>query len=474
LEKIFSSSRDSENRQPANPKKVHGKIKKIFYIFITLCLLAFAGVAAYLLVPSAKIILVPNILKNKIEANIHGASDGGTDATNIAVRVLDETQDISLTYEVTGENSVSGKKASGSVVIYNEYSSSSQTLIATTRLQSTDGKIFRLLKNVVVPGTTNVGGTIQPGAIEAEVVADQAGSDFNIDPTDFKIPGFANGPKFDKFYAKSSSSFSGGTSDGTSGGSAKVTQQDIDSAKAKAEAAINDKINSVISGELQTGEVALPQAEKITITKNNNTINYLPFGELDIYTQFLPKDLNPEFKSDILFFGRISAYKGIEYLIEAFRIVKKNYPNLKLIIAGSGKLYFESNLADNDSSVKVINRYITNEELASLISQTRIIVCPYTDATQSGVAMTAFAFNKPVIATDTGGFPDIIIPGKTGFLVPVRDAENLANAIIKILQNPFLEKELSEKIRNFMQTSEFSWASITQKMQSIYQKAMRN
>jgi glycosyltransferase involved in cell wall biosynthesis len=209
-------------------------------------------------------------------------------------------------------------------------------------------------------------------------------------------------------------------------------------------------------------------------SRSNNTINYLPFGELDIYTQFLPKDLNPEFKSDILFFGRISAYKGIEYLIEAFRIVKKNYPNLKLIIAGSGKLYFESNLADNDSSVKVINRYITNEELASLISQTRIIVCPYTDATQSGVAMTAFAFNKPVIATDTGGFPDIIIPGKTGFLVPVRDAENLANAIIKILQNPFLEKELSEKIRNFMQTSEFSWASITQKMQSIYQKAMRN
>ena len=271
LEKMFSSSRSSENRQSANPKKVRGKIKKIFYVFITLCLLAFAGVAAYLLVPSAKIILVPNILKNKIEANIHGASDGGTDATNIAVRVLDETQDISLTYEVTGKNSVSGKKASGSVVVYNEYSSSSQTLIATTRLQSTDGKIFRLLKNVVVPGTTNIGGTIQPGAIEAEVVADQAGSDFNIDPTDFKIPGFAGGPKFDKFYAKSSQSFSGGSSDGEDSGSVKVTQQDIDSAKAKAGSAINDKINSVISGELQTGEVALPQAEKITITKN--TVN---------------------------------------------------------------------------------------------------------------------------------------------------------------------------------------------------------
>jgi hypothetical protein len=55
---------------------------------------------------------------------------------------------------------------------------------------------------------------VQPGAIEAEVIADQAGSDFNIDPTDFKIPGFSGGPKFDKFYAKSSKSFSGGSSDG--------------------------------------------------------------------------------------------------------------------------------------------------------------------------------------------------------------------------------------------------------------------
>ena len=271
LEKIFSSSRNAENNQTAEPKKVRGKIRKIFYVFITLCLLAFAGVMTYLLIPSAKIIIVPNILKDKIEANIHGASNVEVNASNIPVRVLDENQDISLVYEVTGKNFNSGKKATGSAVIYNEYSSSSQTLIATTRLESVDGKIFRLVKNVVVPGTTKVDGTVQPGAIEIEVVADQSGSDFNIDPTDFKIPGFAGGPKFDKFYAKSSKSFSGGSSEGENNGTTKVTQQDIDNAKAKAGSDINDKINSVISDELQTGEVALPQAEKITITKN--TVN---------------------------------------------------------------------------------------------------------------------------------------------------------------------------------------------------------
>ena len=271
LEKIFSSSRNSENIQYSSPKKVHGKIKKIFYIFITVCLLALVGVAIYLLVPSAKIIIVPNILKNKIEANIHGTNDNNENDSNIPIRVFDESTDISLTYEVTGGGSASGKKAIGSVVIYNEYSSSPQPLIATTRLQTEDGKIFRLVKNTVVPGTTNIDGTVQPGAIEADVVADQSGNDFNIDPTDFKIPGFAGGPKFDKFYAKSSKSFTGGSSDSISGGSAKVTQQDIDSAKAKAESAINDKISNIISDELKAGEVALSQAEKITITKN--TVN---------------------------------------------------------------------------------------------------------------------------------------------------------------------------------------------------------
>ena len=132
--------------------------------------------------------------------SVRGSISAQIDAENIPIRVIDETQEVSLSYDVTGKNAASGKKAHGSVVIYNEYNSSPQTLVATTRLESSDGKIFRLTKNIVVPGTTVVGGSPQPGAIEAEVVADQAGSEYNIDQTKFTIPGFSGGPKFDKFY----------------------------------------------------------------------------------------------------------------------------------------------------------------------------------------------------------------------------------------------------------------------------------
>lgn len=271
LEKIFSSSRNSAPNQLVNPSKVRSKIKIAFFIFIAFCLLAFVGIIVYLLGPSAEIILVPNILKNKIELNVHGISDAEAGASTIPISVIDESQDISLTYEVSGKSASSGKKAHGTAVIYNEYSTSPQQLIATTRLESADGKIFRLVKNVVVPGTTKIDGTMQPGAIEVEVVADQAGSDYNIGPADFKIPGFADGPKFDKFYAKSANSFSGGSSDGESNGIKKVTQQDIDSAKEKTENALKERIDTIIAEKLKTNEIILPQAKKITITKN--TVN---------------------------------------------------------------------------------------------------------------------------------------------------------------------------------------------------------
>lgn len=270
LEKIFSSLPREQSKPVANnAKKLGKKSKKIFFGFMLFCLLILLSVTVYLLAPNAKITIIPNISKDKIDINIYVSNSAQADASNIPIRVIDQTQDISLSYDVTGKNAVSGKKAHGSVVIYNEYNSSPQTLIATTRLESADSKIFRLTKNVVVPGTTVVGGSSQPGAIEAEVIADQAGSDYNIDQTKFTVPGFAGGPKFDKFYAKSSASMTGGSSDGDIEPTV-VSQQDIDNAKIKTEADAKEKINDVISGELQAGEVALPQAEKITITKSSS------------------------------------------------------------------------------------------------------------------------------------------------------------------------------------------------------------
>ncbi len=273
LERMYSPAQGAEAqaKQSKNLPVAERKIKKIFIGFILLCLIAFVGVAVYLFFPSAKILIEPNIIKNKINLNLIGSSEiSEIDNLNIPIKIIDKDDTISFSYDMKGNSSLmSGKKAHGSVVIYNEYDSSPQVLIATTRLESSDGKIFRITKNVTVPGTTNVGGDIKPGAVTVEVTADQSGAEYNLEATNFKIPGFKDGPKYDKFYAKSTEIMTGGSAGEEVVGKGKIAQADIDSAKQKAEAEIKEKIAESVSADLSADEIVLTQAENITITKSS-------------------------------------------------------------------------------------------------------------------------------------------------------------------------------------------------------------
>lgn len=276
LEKMFSSvpsefskSNNTKTIEPTTPPSHREKrIKKAIVSFVALCLVAFAGTFAYLFLPSAKIFITPNVTKEKIDLNLI-ASDGFKEVAdlNMPIRVVSIDKSITMSHDVTSSVATNGKKAHGSVVIYNEYDSNPQTLVATTRLESDNGKIYRIAKNVVVPGTNSVAGEIKPGAVSVDIVADQAGGDFNIDKeTRFTIPGFKGGPKYDKFYAKGSS-IVGGSLDGETSGGGRISQTDIDNAKQKTEAALKDGIKDEIREKLAPGEIHLSQAEKIIITK---------------------------------------------------------------------------------------------------------------------------------------------------------------------------------------------------------------
>lgn len=270
LEKMYSSVKANQ-KNPNNEKShiVSGTSKKIFVSFISLCAVLLVFIAGYLFLPSAKITIVQSVLSEKVDVVVQGSSEIAIDdQNNIKIRVIEKEKEISMSYDAQGSQGGLGKKAHGSIIIYNEYDSSPQTLIATTRFESADGKIFRLVKNVVVPGTTLIGGETKPGAIEAEVVADQAGEDFNLQPSSFKIPGFKGSPKYDKFSAKSTENFVGGSLEG-GGSSSSVSQQDIDSAKQKTEKAIGEELKGLLDEELAEGEIILEQGEKISISKSS-------------------------------------------------------------------------------------------------------------------------------------------------------------------------------------------------------------
>ncbi len=122
----------------------------------------------------------------------------------------------------TGKKQVS-KKAGGQIIIYNAYSSQPQTLIATTRFETPDGKIYRLNKSITVPGAKIEGGKITASEIEATVFADQPGIEYNIDLTDFTIPGFKDPEKREKIYGRSKTKMEGGFV----GEAAVLTESDI-------------------------------------------------------------------------------------------------------------------------------------------------------------------------------------------------------------------------------------------------------
>ena len=171
---------------------------------------------------------------------------------------------------------------------------------------------------------------------------------------------------------------------------------------------------------------------------------------------------------NLLFFGRISPYKGIEYLLKAMKIVHKSLPNVKLTIAGSGKIYFDISPFQNLSYIDIQNRYISMTELADLINRTTIVVCPYTDATQSGVIMTAYSLCKPVIATHVGGLVEMIEDGKSGVLIPPKDVDALANAIINISLDLQKRLEMEEYIKKQYFLGNKSWKNIAERYISIY------
>ena len=196
-------------------------------------------------------------------------------------------------------------------------------------------------------------------------------------------------------------------------------------------------------------------------------------GSYEIYREWLDGSAT-ESDRTVLFFGRLSPYKGLEYLYQAAPEIARKVRGLRLVVAGrpvSGYTPPAPPELPNDGHVELIDGYISNARLAELCQQASVIVCPYVDATQSGVVLTAYAFRKPVVATRVGGLPEYVEDGATGYLVPPRDAEALSEAVVKVLQDPAMRHEMSRQIEERAQTR-LSWERIADQMMDIYRRAL--
>ena len=127
----------------------------------------------------------------------------------LGYEIMTIERDGSQKVTASGEEFVK-EKASGKIVIYNNFNSSNQRLIKNTRFETPEGLIYRINESIVVPGRKKENGTIIPGSIEVTVYADEEGEKYNIGLTDFTIPGFKGSSRFDGFYARSKIEMTGG------------------------------------------------------------------------------------------------------------------------------------------------------------------------------------------------------------------------------------------------------------------------
>ncbi|MEJ2101692.1 MAG: glycosyltransferase family 4 protein [Desulfobacterales bacterium] len=216
---------------------------------------------------------------------------------------------------------------------------------------------------------------------------------------------------------------------------------------------------------------ALKQELAAKSTRPPEEINVLPRGVNSIYRRYMTRAVAEE-DDTLLFFGRIWAYKGLKYLIEAEPLISRVRPGLKIIIAGRGedlKPYYE--MMVNKDKFIVYNQRIPDEMVAELFQRAGVVVLPYTDASQSGIVPLAYAFKKPVVVTEVGSLPEVVDHGRTGYIVPPGDPQKLAESIIALLQNKKLRKEMGENAYR-MAPRELSWEGIADKTVAVYRRAI--
>lgn len=279
------------------------KDHKGFLIFGLVSSLAVLAILAYLFLPKATLKITAKIKTQSVDSNITGSTaavSSDFEKEIIPAKIFSAESSIVENFKASGDKSVSNQKSRGKITIYNEYNASPQPLVATTRFLSSNGKIFRLVNGVTIPGMETVGGETKPGIVEAQVVADEAGEGFNIGPDKFSIPGFEGSgvEKYTKFYAKSDTAMSGGGSGNQTANY--ITDSDVTEAKAKSLTKLNEEIKNKLKESAGEDVVILDdatQGDEPTYKLSNSSGDVVDTFQITVQTKVKAivvskKDLN--------------------------------------------------------------------------------------------------------------------------------------------------------------------------------------
>lgn len=170
----------------------------------------------------------------------------------------------------------------------------------------------------------------------------------------------------------------------------------------------------------------------------------------------------------VLFFGYIRRYKGVSVLLEAMAAAQPRMA-MKLIIAG--EIYGEKTVYTEQINrlgigdvVQLLDTYIPNERVGLYYAAADVVALPYLSATQSGIVQVCYHFDKPVIASDVGGLPEVVEDGRSGYIVPAGDAPALADALVRF----FAENHAAEFTARIAEIKQlYSWDRMAEAIEQL-------
>jgi len=285
----------SETAEYAELGRRSGKsiFKRFVFTAIFIGIIAILGYIGLFILPSAEI----SIERKKADWSFSGTVIASTKTTEVSggeltipAQIFTVSKNGVYSFPASGSETVE-RKASGKVTIYNAYSSESQPLVKTTRFITPEGKVYRIISSVTVPGAKISEGKIQPSSVETDIVADAPGDSYNTGPVaKLLIPGFQGSPKYDGFYGEFKTDISGGFI-----GEMKVpTKEDIEKAKSEVTAKVDTALKASIA-------VTIPPEFKIV----EDAISYITTKD----GVASDADTNGEFSYGVIMEARVPGFK---------------------------------------------------------------------------------------------------------------------------------------------------------------------
>lgn len=202
---------------------------------------------------------------------------------------------------------------------------------------------------------------------------------------------------------------------------------------------------------------------------NREKTKVIKLGIYDVYKIYKSENRPLISTNYVLFFGRLSPYKGIDLAFEIIKLTLNITNRIHFVIAGKSNAGVNLPQIEEEytNNVTIINRYINNQEVYHLFNNATLVLLPYREATQSGVVLTAYSFNKPVIASNIQGLNEYIWDSNTGYLCPTDQLNVFANNIIHLFSDIADYSRICENIIK-IKNKELSWVSISQQYISLY------